>query len=464
MIRLGVTGTDTGVGKTVIASALVALLRARGLRVAAMKPVETGVVPGAASDAALLRAAAGGEDQPADVCPVSYAEPLAPLVAAARAGRPVDPSVIEAAFARLAAGRDAIIVEGAGGLRVPLTQQVSFAELFARWRLGVVIVAANRLGAINHVLLTVDAARAAQLRIAGVVVNTLSSAAPDLAATTERCGTGPAPPGDARPHMAVAPGCHGRGARRARCAPRTRGPGRRRGARHRTLPHNGTDHMTVTSWNALADASLAGRVLDRDTARAVLTAPDTELLDQLAAAYRVRRHHWGNRVRLHFLLNAQSGLCPEDCNYCSQSKVSTADIEQYPMLAQERILAAAGRAAELKAGTFCLVISGRAPGERVFEKVLDAVREVRAASQSQDLRLPGSVERRSHATPRRGRRRDRESQPQYLGAALRRDLQHSHASPTGWRPCATCRRPASRPARAGSWGWANRTTTSSTWR
>ena len=91
---------------------------------------------------------------------------------------------MDAAFARLAAGRDAIIVEGAGGLRVPLTQQVSFAELFARWRLGVVIVAANRLGAINHVLLTVDAARAAQLRIAGVVVNTLSSAAPDLAATT----------------------------------------------------------------------------------------------------------------------------------------------------------------------------------------------------------------------------------------------------------------------------------------
>lgn len=178
------TGTDTGVGKTLIASALVALLRARGLRVAAMKPVETGVVPGAPSDAARLRAAAGGEDPPGDVCPVSYAEPLAPLVAAERAGRPVDLSAIDAALARLTAGRDAIIVEGAGGLRVPLTQQVSFAELFARWRLGVVIVAANRLGAINHVLLTVDAARAAQLRIAGVVVNTWSGAAPDVAATT----------------------------------------------------------------------------------------------------------------------------------------------------------------------------------------------------------------------------------------------------------------------------------------
>jgi len=135
--------------------------------------------------------------------------------------------------------------------------------------------------------------------------------------------------------------------------------------------------MTVLQWGTLADQALAGRTLDRDSARAVLTAPDDVLLDQLAAAYRVRRHYWGNRVRLHFLLNAQSGLCPEDCHYCSQSNISTADIEQYPMLALERILAAADRAAALKAGTFCLVISGRAPGERVFGKVLDAVREVR---------------------------------------------------------------------------------------
>jgi biotin synthase len=82
-------------------------------------------------------------------------------------------------------------------------------------------------------------------------------------------------------------------------------------------------------------------------------------------------------VRLHFLLNAQSGLCPEDCNYCSQSKISAAEIDKYPMLAREKILAAADRAASLKAGTFCMVISGRSPGERVFGKVLDAVREVR---------------------------------------------------------------------------------------
>jgi biotin synthase len=134
----------------------------------------------------------------------------------------------------------------------------------------------------------------------------------------------------------------------------------------------------MTDWFRFADRALAGDVLSRHEARAVLAAPDEALLEQLAAAYRVRRHHWGNRVRLHFLLNAQSGLCPEDCHYCTQSSVSTSEIDKYPMLAREKILAAAGRAAELHAGTFCLVISGRSPGERVFGKVLDAIREVRS--------------------------------------------------------------------------------------
>ncbi|MFE4107501.1 biotin synthase BioB [Almyronema epifaneia] len=131
-------------------------------------------------------------------------------------------------------------------------------------------------------------------------------------------------------------------------------------------------------WNALADRSLAGELLSREQALAVLQAADTELLAQLAAAYRVRHHYWGNRVRLHFLLNAQSGLCPEDCNYCAQSKISAADIEKYPLLAQEKILAAAARADQLKAGTFCFVISGRSPSESVFQRVLAAVRTVKA--------------------------------------------------------------------------------------
>ncbi len=129
--------------------------------------------------------------------------------------------------------------------------------------------------------------------------------------------------------------------------------------------------------NQLAELSLTGELIDRKIAIAVLQSSDEMLLDLLAAAYRVRRHYWGNRVRLHFLLNAQSGLCPEDCNYCSQSKISSAEIEKYPLLAQEKIVQAADRAAELKAGTFCFVISGRSPSEKVFNQVVEAVEIVK---------------------------------------------------------------------------------------
>jgi biotin synthase len=137
-------------------------------------------------------------------------------------------------------------------------------------------------------------------------------------------------------------------------------------------------------WNRLAARALAGGLISRDDARAVLCAPDSELIAQLAAAYRVRERYWGNRVRLHFLLNAQSGLCSEDCHYCSQSEISEAEIEKYPLLARERILDAAARAAALKAGTFCLVISGRSPGERVFGRILEAIAEVKS---KYDLRV-----------------------------------------------------------------------------
>ena len=132
-------------------------------------------------------------------------------------------------------------------------------------------------------------------------------------------------------------------------------------------------------WQQLAEKALANQQLTRAESLAVLSAPDEAILDQLAAVYRVRRQYWGNRVRLHFLLNAQSGLCPEDCHYCSQSKISGAEIEKYPLMAKDRIVAAAQRAHEMKAGTFCMAISGRSPSEKVFEGVLEAVRSVKAA-------------------------------------------------------------------------------------
>lgn len=131
-------------------------------------------------------------------------------------------------------------------------------------------------------------------------------------------------------------------------------------------------------WNQLADQALAGQPLTSEQALSVLNASDTAILDQLAATYRVRYHHWQNRVQLHFLLNAQSGLCPEDCHYCSQSKISGAEIEKYPLMTTEKIVAAADRAHQLKAGTFCMAISGRSPSPKVFEGVLEAVRTVKS--------------------------------------------------------------------------------------
>jgi len=185
MIRLGVTGTDTGVGKTFVATVLLRMLRGRGCRVAAMKPVETGVPPGdPKSDAGRLREAAGGEDPIELVRPLLLAEPLAPWVATARGGTSVDLDALDAAFRRLADGRDAIVVEGAGGLLVPLTRDVAYDGLFVQWDLDLVVVAGNRRGAINHTLLTVRAAHDAGLRVRGVVLNALSPEPPGIAEST----------------------------------------------------------------------------------------------------------------------------------------------------------------------------------------------------------------------------------------------------------------------------------------
>lgn len=187
--RLAVTGTDTGVGKTLVACALAAALRARGRRVAVMKPVETGVADRhAGTDAERLRRAAGSAHAPEDVCPVTYAEPLAPMVAAERAGRVVDWAAVEAARARLEAGADAFVAEGAGGLLVPFGRAgervADFADLAGRWRLGLVVVAADRLGALNHVLLTAREAERRGLRVRLVVLNAVRPAPGDVAEVT----------------------------------------------------------------------------------------------------------------------------------------------------------------------------------------------------------------------------------------------------------------------------------------
>lgn len=136
--------------------------------------------------------------------------------------------------------------------------------------------------------------------------------------------------------------------------------------------------FSIASWSDLANSVLAGRALTRDEACAVLACPDEELLDLLAAAYRVRQRHFGRTVQLYFLMNAKSGLCPEDCHYCSQSKESTAEIPKYNLLNRDKLLDGARLAAERQAKTYCIVISARGPSERELATVESIVPEIKA--------------------------------------------------------------------------------------
>ena len=168
-LRLAITGTDTGVGKTLVSCALLAALRARGIDARAMKPVETGITGRhAGTDGARLHRAAGGAGDADDVCPATYAEPLAPLVAAERARRPLDVARLDAAAARLEAGADAL----------------DFAGLAVRWALDVVVVAADRLGVLNHALLTVREAERRGLRVRAVALHPLQAGAADPSAAS----------------------------------------------------------------------------------------------------------------------------------------------------------------------------------------------------------------------------------------------------------------------------------------
>lgn len=166
-----VTGTDTGAGKTVVSRALLLGLRARGVDVAAMKPIETGVGPAGPLDALALAEAAGGRDPLEDVCPLRFAMPAAPTVAAAAEGRAVDLDRVERAFARLSRRAEFVVVEGAGGLLVPVAERTSMADLALRLGLPAVIVARAALGTINHTLLSVEAAERRGLALVGVVIS-----------------------------------------------------------------------------------------------------------------------------------------------------------------------------------------------------------------------------------------------------------------------------------------------------
>lgn len=168
-----ITGTDTGVGKTVVATALARCLTQRGINVGVMKPVETGCVSedGCLSDAIRLRTAAGASDSLELVSPYRFTAPLAPLVAARLSGVTIQLDRIGAAFKRLSSDHDFVVVEGVGGVLVPITGDIDLRDMIRALDLPAVVVGRAALGGINHALLTIEALQRRQIEIVGVVLN-----------------------------------------------------------------------------------------------------------------------------------------------------------------------------------------------------------------------------------------------------------------------------------------------------
>lgn len=191
-----ITGTDTGVGKTIVAAAIARHLLSKGLKVGVMKPVETGVeqVEKLGQDGMLLRWAASAEDPDNLISPYRLSLPASPHQAAQKEQVKIDSDVILDAFWKLRAQKDILLVEGAGGLMVPLRGGLLMADLVKAMEIPCLVVTHPKLGTINHTLLTTFAARTLNLDLCGLIINSMpeapdeiSSQAPHLLASLASC-------------------------------------------------------------------------------------------------------------------------------------------------------------------------------------------------------------------------------------------------------------------------------------
>ena len=173
-----VTGTDTEIGKTAITAGLAAVLKRRGINAGVMKPISAG----GRADAELLKWAVRSNESLDTINPIYLRDPLSPNIAARREEKILDLAPVFDAFNHLSKIHDCLLVEGVGGLLVPITDDVLVADLAARFDLPLLIVARAALGTINHTLLTIEAARARGLQINSVIYNTLSPGGPDVSA------------------------------------------------------------------------------------------------------------------------------------------------------------------------------------------------------------------------------------------------------------------------------------------
>ena len=186
-----VTGTDTGVGKTLVACALLHTYAAQGQRVVGMKPVAAGVdEDGLNADVKQLRAASNILARSELINPYTFLLPAAPHIAAQHEGVQIDLAAIVAAYHELAAQADVVIVEGVGGFKVPLNEHEDSADMARQLGLPVILVVGLRLGCLNHALLTLSAIQASGLICAGWVANTVEAAmlgvAENIEALTQR--------------------------------------------------------------------------------------------------------------------------------------------------------------------------------------------------------------------------------------------------------------------------------------
>lgn len=142
------------------------------------------------------------------------------------------------------------------------------------------------------------------------------------------------------------------------------------------------------NWQALADDALAGTLISRDAARAVLHASADDTLALLDAAFRVRKHHWGRRVSLHVLENAKLGACPEDCGFCSQSSKHASPSGEAPIKSADELVDAARRAFATKAKRYCMVTATRGPSQRDLDVICEAASRIKA---EMDIELCASL-------------------------------------------------------------------------
>jgi biotin synthase len=147
----------------------------------------------------------------------------------------------------------------------------------------------------------------------------------------------------------------------------------------------------MTNYHLLADKSLRGEALTHEEAHAVLETPAPQMDELLQATLRVREHYYARRVKVCVLLNAQSGICPEDCNYCSQSKISKAEVEKYKLLPEDTIVQRARDAAETGAKRFCIVIAARGPQQKDIDRLAGATKRIKSDPLTADMEVCTSL-------------------------------------------------------------------------